>query len=156
MQRAINRERAPGRVQARQRRMSLSQRVRSRWDEFKSGKPGERFQERYRRRRREGHGLLVKVLYVSVGTVLFVLGLVMLPAPGPGFLVLFPAAALIAEESLWAARAFDAAEVKLRALGAWVERTWKRASLLLKAVVVAVAVMLAAAAGFVAYEIFFG
>ena len=142
-------------VHAGRRRASVSQRVRSHWAQFKSGEPGRRFQDRYRRRRREGHGLLVKILYVSIGSVLFVLGLVMLPAPGPGFLVLFPAAALIAEESYWAARAFDAMEVKLRALGAWAERTWKRASLLLKTAAVASAMVLVGAAGFVAYRVFF-
>ena len=128
-------------------------RVKERWRDFRTGKPGRRFQDRYKRRRREGHSAVAKVVSITLGLVLFAVGLVMLPAPGPGFLVLLPGAALLAEESYFAARAFDWAEVKVRRTAAWAKRTWKRASLALKAAVVIVGTVLAGAAGVVAYAV---
>ncbi len=54
-------------------------------------------------------------------------GLFFLPAPGPGFLILFAGAALLAEESLTAARALDWTEVRLRRLAKWGRRAWRAA-----------------------------
>ena len=142
-------------VHTRHRGASLNERVRAHWEEFKSGKPGRRFQQRYERRQRQGHSTVVKFLYIAVGLVLFAVGLVMLPAAGPGFLVLFPAAALIAEESYLAARAFDWMELKVRALTDWAEGWWKRAPLALKAAIVLVAIVVIGGAGFVAYRVLF-
>ena len=143
-------------TRARQHRGGPAERVKANWFDFKTGKPGRRFQDRYRRRQRQGHGPVVKFLSLGFGLVLFAIGLVMLPAPGPGFLIVFPGAALIAEESYFAARAFDWLEVKLRALAAWSERAWKRASLALKATVVVGAFVLVGSAALVGYAVLFG
>src|SRR5687767_9942207 len=91
-------------------------RLKRQWQFMKRARPGRRFQARYEHRRRQRASPLWKPLYLMAGTVLFLAGLVLLVAPGPGFLVVFVGGAMIAEESLWFARAFDALEVKLRAL----------------------------------------
>ena len=56
--------------------------------------------------------------------MLVLTGLVLLVAPGPGFLLVFVGAAMIAEESLWFARAFDALELKVRRLAARTRRRY--------------------------------
>ena len=142
-------------ARARNRNTGALQRMKTHWWDFKTGTPGRRFKDRYRRRQREGHGPVMKFLSLGFGLVVFAIGLVLLPAPGPGFLVVFPGAVLIAEESYLAARAFDWIEVKLRALAAWSKRAWKRASIAMKTVVVVGTIVLAVGAGFVAYEVVF-
>ena len=89
---------------------------RRQWHDLTKAKPGSRFQNRYHgcKGRRENPAL--KVCYIALGTLILVVGLVLLPAPGPGALVMFLGAAMLAEELLWVARACDAAEVKIRAL----------------------------------------
>ena len=99
-------------------------RLRKQWRYMKHARPGRRFQARYELRRRQHANPLWKPLYLILGTVLFLTGVVLLVAPGPGFLLLFFGAAMIAEESLWFARAFDALEVKVRRLAARTRRRY--------------------------------
>lgn len=129
----------------------MFERLRQRWHEVKRAKPGTRFQRRYEQHKKEQCSVWRKPIYLVVGTLLFLLGLVLLPAPGPGFLVIFLGAGMIAEESLWTARALDWLEVRLRRVGARASRTWKRASAALKAAIVGLGATLAAAAGWLAY-----
>jgi hypothetical protein len=63
---------------------------------------------------------------------MFLAGIVLMPATGPGFLVVFVGAAMLAEESVIAARALDSAELKLRALHIRVRRAWRRASIAIR------------------------
>lgn len=128
---------------------------RQQWLDLTDAKPGTRFQHRYQQRRKKRGSPMAKVLYLVLGLALFLFGLVLLPAPGPGFLVLFPAAAMIAQESLMAAKALDWAEIKVRALLAWAKRAWRRASAALKAVTVTTAAFVAAAAAWAAYAVVF-
>ena len=128
-------------------------RLRKQWEYMARARPGRRFQARYEHRRHRHASPLWKPLYLLLGTVFLLAGLVLLFAPGPGFLFLFVGGAMIAEESLWGARAFDALEVKLRAFAGGCRKTWKRASAALKTAIVAGAAALAAAAGWGAYAI---
>jgi uncharacterized protein (TIGR02611 family) len=130
-------------------------RIKAHWDDFKCGKPGKRFEERFRRRQRQGHNPLAKIVTIVAGLVLLMAGLVMIPAPGPGFLVVFPGAALIAEESYFAARLFDRIELKGRQTARNGTRAWKHAPPVLKAAVVALALVLAVAAGLGLYVAYF-
>ena len=93
-------------------------RLRKQWLHMKRARPGHRFRARYEHRRRQHANPLWTPLYLMLGTVLFLLGLVLLVAPGPGFLLIFVGAAMVAEESLWVARALDALELKLRRVAA--------------------------------------
>ena len=51
---------------------------------------------------------------MTAGVSLVVVGLVLVPAPGPGWLVVFAGAGLLAQESLALARSLDAMELRVR------------------------------------------
>lgn len=129
--------------------------LKQQWVVLARSAPGKRFQDRYERRSERRGNTFVRVLYLAIGIALFALGLVLLIAPGPGFLLIFVGGALIAEESLLFAKGLDRAELRLRALLGWVSRAWKRASGVLKTLVVTAAAVGAAAAGWAAYAIVF-
>ena len=88
------------------------------WQSFKEEPPGERFQKRYyRRRQKRGHrSLLKKMLLMLAGAGVISVGIILLFIPGPGWLIIFTGAAILAGESLWMARIIDFVEVKLRKL----------------------------------------
>lgn len=134
----------------------MLQRLKRSWEEFERGTPGKRFQERYERRQKKGGGTLAKVFYVGGGIVVLAAGLFFLPAPGPGFLILFLGAGMIAQESLAAARVLDWIEPRIRAVLRWARDVWNRSSMPVKALLVLVAAALAAGAAYVAYRTFFG
>lgn len=92
----------------------MIQALKENWRQFKRGKPGERFEERYRRKQGAGRGKLHGPLMMAAGVLLLVAGLILIPAPGPGALIVVAGAALIAQESLAAARFLDRAEMRLR------------------------------------------
>lgn len=77
------------------------------WRAFRAEPAGTRFQRRYRRRAARPSGLLRKLGVMVAASGLLVAGLAMLVLPGPGLLALILGAALIAEESLFAARLLD-------------------------------------------------
>jgi uncharacterized protein (TIGR02611 family) len=129
-------------------------RLKKQWKAVVQSPPGQRFRHRYEWRKKQRASPLWKPLYLVVGTALFVLGLVLLPAPGPGFLVVFVGAAMVGQESLWVARLLDSAELRLRACLAWARRLWKRASAAARAAIIAAAALLAAGTGWTAYVVF--
>ena len=101
--------------------------LRRQWHDIVTARPGRRFQNRYYGRKKRRANPLVKIVYVVVGVALLLAGIVLLPAPGPGALVVLVGAAMLAEESLLVARACDSAELRMRALLGWARRAWKRA-----------------------------
>lgn len=86
----------------------------------------------------------VRPLWIIAALVIMALGVIALPAPGPGFLVIGVGIALLARESRFAARLADALELKARALLAWMKESWRRASTPLRAMVAVGAAGLAA------------
>jgi hypothetical protein len=84
------------------------------WQALKSAPPGERFKRRYFSNRELGRRGVKRALMIIAGAALVALGLFMLIAPGPGILVLIVGGALVAEESLPAARFLDSAELRIR------------------------------------------
>ena len=81
--------------------------LRRQWDHFAASSSGRRFEARYRLRRARRYGFLWRILISGAGVALMLAGLAMLVLPGPGILALIIGAALIAEESLVAARILD-------------------------------------------------
>jgi len=84
------------------------------WRRLIEGTPGSRFQERYLRRRQTPSGRLRKGLVIVAGALLVIVGIILIPAPGPGVLIVLAGATLIAQESRAAARVLDRVEVRLR------------------------------------------
>ena len=101
--------------------------IRQQWRDLTKIEPGKRFQNRYKGRRERRRKPLLKAVYLVLGTLLLIAGIILMPAPGPGFLIAFVGAGMIAEESLLAARAFDWLELKLRARVSSFGRACKRA-----------------------------
>jgi uncharacterized protein (TIGR02611 family) len=100
--------------------------LKSYWHDLAKAPPGERF-ERLHRRRRSAHTSLAKrTSYLIAGFAVMVLGLIMMPAPGPGTLVFLAGGAMVAHESLWAAQAMDALEVRARRLLAAALQRWRQ------------------------------
>lgn len=91
-------------------------RMRDAWRRFKAGKPGYRFRDRYRRRRRSGQGrfALRKALVIVGGIVIAVASLLLGPLPGPGWGTFLVGLVILAGELLILARFLDRAELKLR------------------------------------------
>jgi len=85
---------------------------------FTAAPRGQRFRAHYDRMQQRPH-LVRTLLVVGSGLLLLALGMVMLVLPGPGLLVGFAGAALIAGESRPAARLLDRIDL-------WLSRVWAR------------------------------
>ena len=130
--------------------------LKTNWEEFKDSEPGERFKDRYHRRREDEKGHIVRrIITIVLGFVLALGSLVLAPLPGPGFATVFLGLAIIGGELLPAARFLDWSEVALRILWQFIKDVWNT-SVLGKVLVVVVAVVLAAAFLYVAYLLLFG
>ena len=125
--------------------------VQKNWREFERGKPGRRFQERYRRKRKQGHNPVYRLLVVLLGVLLVAAGLFFLPAPGPGILIMMVGAGLVAEGSLIVARLLDKAEVLARHLIRKGKAFWGQSSLTVKAGVAIGCLLILAALGYGAW-----
>ena len=86
------------------------------WRRFKVAEPGTRFEKQYQANQRARHAKWVRPVVILLGIAVTLIGLVALPAPGPGTLVIAAGGALLARESLWIARRLDDVEVKGRKL----------------------------------------
>ncbi len=124
------------------------------WKAFEESPPGERFERRYRARKKGGKAW-VRVASVIVGLALIVGGAILLVIPGPGLLVIAFGGGLVAQEFHWMAVALDWLELRLRELFRWGLRVWKGASALGRAAIVLAGAVLAAGAGYVAYLLLF-
>ena len=95
----------------------MIERLKAGWRELRRGEPGRRFRDRHERRRLERpHGGARKWSAIAVGALIMLAGIVLLPLPGPGLVVIAAGALLIAEESRTAARTLDQIELKARGL----------------------------------------
>lgn len=133
----------------------MIERLKSHWEEFKESEPGQRFKDRYHRRRQDEEGHIVKRIFlITLGAVIAVGSLALSPLPGPGWGTVFIGLMILGGELLPAARFLDWTEVKLRQLGRFIERIW-RASVWGKISIVAAAALLAGGFVYLAYWLFF-
>jgi hypothetical protein len=129
--------------------------IRNTWKQLMKGRPGHRFQSQYRRRQQERRSPLRRVLFVGGGILIMAAGAFLLAAPGPGVLVVFLGGALVAQESLTAARTLDWAEVRLRHVSALALDLWEKASLPVKIVLVLAGLAAVGIAAYAGYRLFF-
>jgi hypothetical protein len=96
------------------------------WRSYSRGRPGKRFQERYRRRQEQGHGQwgVGRILNLSLGILIVAVSAVGGLLPGPGWGTAIIGFALIAGEFLPAARLLDRAELALRGFLQFVRDIW--------------------------------
>jgi len=102
-------------------------RTRQSWRRFRASKPGDRFQDRYRRRQESEHGWSDpwRLFYVLGGLILAVGSLAFGVLPGPGMLTFFLGVGLIAGEFRPVARLLDWSEVRAREFARWVGGIWR-------------------------------
>lgn len=88
----------------------------TRWSKFLDSKPGRRFQDRYHRRRESAYRVSSFTGYANAvgGLVVVLLGIVFIPVPGPGWVVLFLGLGLLSGDYLPLARVLDRAEFRVR------------------------------------------
>ena len=124
--------------------------LRRSWRRLRKGTPGHRFQSQYEAQQKSRRPAWHRPVWLAAGTVIIALGVVALPAPGPGFLVIGMGGALIARESSIAARALDRIELGLRAAWAWLKDAWALAPWPVKVLAVIVCSGTAVALGWLA------
>ncbi|MGH3813061.1 MAG: TIGR02611 family protein [Pseudonocardiaceae bacterium] len=79
-----------------------------------------RFRDRVRRR--SGIDLAYRITVGVVGTVVLVLGVIAIPYPGPGWLIVFAGLAILATEFHWAQRVLHGLRARYDAWTAWLRR----------------------------------
>ena len=102
---------------------------------FKESKPGLRFQDHYHDHQRSNSGryrLQVRIFYAFGGSLIVVGGIIAVPGPGPGWLIILFGSWMLAGESLFFARVMDRVEVNLRRLAWRVVGIWTTSSVLVK------------------------
>jgi uncharacterized protein (TIGR02611 family) len=128
--------------------------IRSYWNELKRGTPGKRFQQQYRKKHARGTSIWRKIGFLGGGAIILVAGLFFLPAPGPGWAIIFIGGGLIAQESERAAKVLDWTELRLRAVVEWALDIWKESSTPARAGIVMIGLLVIGGAVYAAYEIF--
>jgi uncharacterized protein (TIGR02611 family) len=133
----------------------MVEQIRRHWREFRESKPGQRFEERYRRRRQGEQGHIVwRIFLITLGAVIALGSLVLAPLPGPGWITILIGLMILGGELLPVARFLDWLEIQLRKLWRLVQKVW-RASFLGKVAVVMVAGSCVAAIIYVSYLLLF-
>ena len=126
------------------------------WRDFTSVEPGRRFRQRYRRRHESGENLFSRVLFLGVGLALMAAGAVLMPAPGPGTIVLLFGAALVGQEVRPVAAAMDWLDLRIRALLRPFRGVWNRAPRPVKALIVVLELAVGAGFGYLVSRLFSG
>jgi hypothetical protein len=126
------------------------------WRSFSRGRPGKRFQERYRRRQERDHGQLGvhRIFNLTLGILIVAVSAVGGLLPGPGWGTAIIGFALIAGEFLPAARLLDRAELTLRGFLQFVRDIWGH-SWAGKVLIIAVAMLIIATIGYATYALLF-
>ena len=131
----------------------LSETVRERVKEssryFKESKPGHRFQDHHHDHQQSssGRSRLQVILCVFGGFLIVVGGIIAVPGPGPGWLIILLGLWMLAGELLFFARSKDKVEVKLRRLARRVAGIWTVSSALVKGLITLTILVCVAALG---------
>jgi uncharacterized protein (TIGR02611 family) len=96
-----------------------------------------------RRRRTPGGRLAVRVIIAALGLLIIAVGIVLLPLPGPGWVIIFGGLAIWSLEFSWAARLRRFAMRQVSAWTAWLgrQRWWLRVLVGLGLVILIVAIV---------------
>ncbi len=95
------------------------------------GTISDRFAYRGVLRRNRALDLTYRITVALVGVTIIVIGVILLPLPGPGWLVIFAGLFVLSTEFEWAERLLEYARDKVQAWTAWV----KEQSLLVRAMI---------------------
>ena len=128
------------------------------WQELKKGRPGQRFQERAKKDKRErsSQSWIKRFLKPVIAIILIAGGVVLCVIPGPGMPLVVAGAALLAERSLTIARSLDWTEVKGRKVMSWGKAWWRHATGTGRFAAVLIAAVVIGGAGYGGYLMTFG
>ncbi len=102
--------------------MGMRDQWRREWEEFRASAPGARFRERYERVKCLERPPAERFARCGAGIVIVLVGLVLVPLPGPGWLIVGFGVTMLAQESRRIARVCDGIEIRCRG---WISR-WRR------------------------------
>ena len=138
--------------------ISMIERAKENWRRFKQSEPGRRFQDHHHYYQR-GYGsksYLRVLLRIFWGLLVVVGGVIAVPGPGPGWLIILLGLGVIAGESLSFARSIDRVEVRPRQLARLVASVWTTSPALAKALIVLTVLACATALGDGMYRLISG
>lgn len=117
---------------------------------FKESKPGLRFEHHYHDHQRSSSGRyrLQVILCIFGGFLLVVGGVIAVPGPGPGWLIILLGLWMLAGELLFLARFMDRVEVRLSKLLRCVIGIWTTSSALVKGLFTLMILVCVAALGY--------
>jgi hypothetical protein len=127
------------------------------WRHLKHGEPGQRFKDRYylSQRRNRSRITFWRVFNIGAGSGIALGGLLMVIAPGPGWLAIFLGLGMLSGELLPVARILDRIEVRLRKLICWLRETWNNTPVVGKALILLAILTVVAASVYGAYDFLF-
>jgi uncharacterized membrane protein SirB2 len=127
------------------------------WNEFRRGRPGNRFKARHERNRnaRSGRAAWTRFLKPIAAILLLAAGVAFCLIPGPGVPLLFIGAGLLADVSVRVARALDWLELRIRETADRFVRWWKAAPAAAKSALVISTLILGSGAAYGVFRVFF-
>ena len=132
-------------------------RARENWRRFKESKPGHRFQDHYRHQQKgsSGRSNLQVILSIVGGFLVVGGGIIVVPGPAPGWLIILLELGMIAGVSLSFASFIGRVEVKLRGLARWVVGPWVAWPALAKVLMLVTILICAVTLGYGIYYLIF-
>lgn len=128
------------------------------WRHLKHGEPGQRFKDRYylSQRRNRSRITFWRVFNIGAGSGIALGGLLMVIAPGPGWLAIFLGLGMLSGELLPVARILDRIEVQLRKLVRSLREAWNNTPVVGKALILLAILTVVAASVYGVYHFLFG
>ncbi len=135
--------------------MTMIDQAKRAWQEFRRSRPGDRFQERYKRRQQTTRGPFDRknLLYLGGGVAIIIVGALLAPIPGPGGIIGVVGLALIGSLFLPVARALDWGELRVRGIVRWARNVWQVLPLGMKVVIGLLAAIIMVMMGYIAYQV---
>ena len=127
------------------------------WRRFRQSKPGLRFQNHHHRCQRayRNRSYLRGLFGIVWGLLVVVGGVIAVPAPGPGWLIILLGLGVIAGESLFFARSIDRVELSMRWLARLVVGIWTISPIMVKVLIALTVLTCATALGYGMYSVIF-
>ena len=88
--------------------------LKSQWQALRNSPPGHRFTRYHERLRGTGRSTLRRIALLLLGGTLVIVGVILMPAPGPGMLIVLAGACVLARESSRVALGLDRLELFAR------------------------------------------
>jgi uncharacterized protein (TIGR02611 family) len=99
----------------------MIEKAKENWQRLKASKPGHRFKDHYyQRQQSRSDGFSLRAVFImGLGTLVLLGGIIAVPGPGPGWLIILMGLGMFAGESMLIARFLDWVEVRLRKAVRW-------------------------------------